>query len=257
MNEKRPVSRAGDIPVYCLYDEALPLEKIIPNPKNPNHHSEEQVKLLSKIIKAQGWRAPIVISNRSGFIVKGHGRLMAAQYGEFEYAPVEYQDYASEAEEYADLVADNRLAELSEINESELSDILKTLTDTDIDMDLTGFVDEELDKLLEFVEEEEEDPEEEAELPKELPDVPMSRKGDMWVLGTLTLSCSRDIDNELKIADAMVGLYVEHTGNITAPCIRDGQEIPYIDLIREYAIEYDVADILMSKKIPIITLKKK
>lgn len=264
MNEK-PISRmpetAGDIPVYCLFDKVLPLEKIIPNPKNPNKHPEEQVKLLSKIIEAQGWRAPIVISNRSGFIVKGHGRLMAAQYGEFEYAPVEYQDYDSEAEEYADLIADNRLAELSVIDEKELSDILKDLTETDIDMELTGFMDEDLDRLLEFAEEEEEpEPEEPV---KELPDVPLSRMGDVWELGSLKLECGSTIDpdgllrHELMIADAMVGVYVEHTGNITAPCIRDGERIPYIELIREYAQEYDVADILMSKKIPIITLKKK
>lgn len=250
-----PRTMIDNIPVYCSYDDIVDVQKVVGNPRNPNTHGEEQTQLLAKIIKAQGWRNNITVSTRSGFIVRGHGRLASALLLGVSKVPVEYQNYASEAEEYADLIADNRIAELSEINNTELSDILKELTETDIDMDLTGFVDEELDKMLEFAEEEEEPEPEEAK--KELPDVPMSRMGDAWELGNLILTCNSDIDIELKIADAMVGLYVEHTGNITALCTRDGREIPYIDLIREYAQEYDVTDILMSKKIPIITLKKK
>lgn len=54
--------------------------------------------------------------------------------------PVEYQEYATEAEEYADLLADNRIAELAEMDNDKLSEILKDLQETEnFDMDLTGF----------------------------------------------------------------------------------------------------------------------
>lgn len=55
------------------------IEKLVGNPRNPNKHPQNQIELLAKIIKAQGWRNPIVVSRRSGFVVKGHGRLEAAR----------------------------------------------------------------------------------------------------------------------------------------------------------------------------------
>jgi hypothetical protein len=77
------------IEVHCAYDELVSLEKLVPNPRNPNTHPENQIRLLAKIIEAQGWRAPITVSKRSGFIVRGHGRLEAARVLKCESAPVE------------------------------------------------------------------------------------------------------------------------------------------------------------------------
>lgn len=134
--------------VECAYDELVPLEKIIPNPRNPNTHSKQQIFLLAKIIAAQGWRAPITVSNRSGFIVRGHARLEAARELKLPEAPVDFQDYATEAEEWADLVADNRIAELAEMDLPKLKDILQELDDGDFDMDLTGFDSSALEGLM-------------------------------------------------------------------------------------------------------------
>ena len=142
-----PRGTAGEIPVFCRYDEIVPIEKAVENPKNPNTHGEKQLQLLSQIIKSQGWRAPITISTRSGFIVKGHGRLQAARLLNAEFVPVEYQDYQSEAEEYADLIADNRLAELGQIDDEMLKDLL---TEMDLEtINLTGYTSDEIDALLE------------------------------------------------------------------------------------------------------------
>ena len=52
---------------------------LVPHPRNPNKHGDNQIALLAKIIGNQGWRNPIVVSERSGFIVAGHGRLGAAR----------------------------------------------------------------------------------------------------------------------------------------------------------------------------------
>ena len=136
------------IPVYCAYDKLVDTESLIPNPRNPNTHNDNQIRLLAKIIVMQGWRAPITVSNRSGFIVRGHGRLMAAKAAGLDCVPVDYQDYANEAAEYADLIADNRIAELAEIDKPTLKDLLEELDTGDIDMELTGFDEDALAELM-------------------------------------------------------------------------------------------------------------
>lgn len=142
------MKEASGIPIFCAYDEVCDLTKLIPNPRNPNRHNDKQIALLAKIIRHQGWRNPIVTSNRSGFIVKGHGRLQAAQLLGVEMVPVDRQDYATEAEEHADMIADNRIAELAENDPQTLKDLLQELDSGEIDMDLTGFDEMELERLL-------------------------------------------------------------------------------------------------------------
>lgn len=141
-------SPATSVSIRCSHSELLPLEKLVPNPKNPNRHPEAQLRLLAKIIQAQGFRSPIVVSRRSGFIIKGHGRLEAARALGMEAVPVDFQDYASEAEEYADLIADNRLAELAEMDQGALKDLLQELDTGELDMELTGFDEAALAELM-------------------------------------------------------------------------------------------------------------
>lgn len=147
-NSTKYKAMAGDIPVYCSHDEIVDIMKVIPNPKNPNMHPERQIEILSQVIKAQGWRKPITVSKRSGFVVAGHGRLQAALLLGAVQVPVDYQSYENEAEEWADLVADNRISELSNINEDLLIDILNEINDTDIDTILTGYEYHEIDDLI-------------------------------------------------------------------------------------------------------------
>ena len=125
-----------------------------PNPDNPNRHSAHQISLLASIIQEQGWRAPITVSKRSGLVVRGHGRLEAALLLGLTQVPVDEQEYESEADELADLVADNRLAELAELDESGLRGVMEkiraaTRTST---VELTGFQEDEIARL--FVEDE-------------------------------------------------------------------------------------------------------
>lgn len=141
-------ARAVKVPVYCSCTEIRPLETLVENPRNPNKHSPQQIALLARVIAAAGWRAPIVISKRSGFIVKGHGRFQAALSVGMTEVPVDVQDYATEADEWADMIADNRLAELSEIAASELKDLLQEMDDGSFNMELTGFDESALADLM-------------------------------------------------------------------------------------------------------------
>ena len=136
------------IEVHCAYDKMVDITKLIPNPRNPNQHSDRQIELLAKIIEHQGWRAPITVSKRSGFVVRGHGRLLAAEALGVDEVPVDYQDYENEAEEWADLIADNRLAELSEIDNTMLKDLIQEIDTGEIDLTLTGFDELEIERLM-------------------------------------------------------------------------------------------------------------
>lgn len=100
--------------IQCAFTEMVDVVRLQPNPKNPNKHPDKQIEMLAKIIAYQGQRSPIVVSKRSGFIVKGHGRLEAIKKLGWEMAAVDFQEYESEAQEFADMVADNKIAELSE-----------------------------------------------------------------------------------------------------------------------------------------------
>jgi len=135
-------------PVRCSKYKLLPLADLVPHPDNPNTHPARQIELLVKIITAQGWRSPIVVSKRSGYVVSGHARLMAATDMGCAKVPVDVQEFATEEEEYAHLVADNRIAEIADLDFEGISAILKRL-DGEIDLDLTGFLDFEREPLLE------------------------------------------------------------------------------------------------------------
>jgi len=127
------------IKIECAHDRIIRLDELKPHPANPNKHPEAQIRLLAKIIKAQGWRNPIVVSKRSGFITKGHARLEAARLIGTESAPVDDQKYSSEQAEIADMIADNRIAELAEADRSMLRELFEQIDDGAFDTELTGF----------------------------------------------------------------------------------------------------------------------
>lgn len=136
------------IAVNCAFDKMVPLAELRPNPKNCNRHSEYQLGLLAKVMQAHGWRAPITVSNLSGLIIRGHGRLAAAQLAGETEAPVDFQDYASEQQEIEDMLADNRLSELAEMDDTALADLLKELQAQEVDLELAGYNEDELQRLL-------------------------------------------------------------------------------------------------------------
>lgn len=118
--------------------------------------------------------------------------------------PVEYQDYSSEAEEYADLTADNRLAELADMNATMLADLLAEIDTGEFPLELTGYTDEEFDSLIESItgaddaEPNDQDDEHDQPLP------PMSKPGDLWLLGPHRLICG-DATDEPTIERLMDG----------------------------------------------------
>lgn len=91
-------------------------DKIIPHPKNPNIHSEDQIKMLANLIKHHGFDTTLVVSKRTGFLIKGEGRWKAAQLLGMSIVPVSYQDFDNDAKEYSAMVSDNEIARASRID---------------------------------------------------------------------------------------------------------------------------------------------
>ena len=192
-NEIEPKGKAGNIPVYCAFDEIADIGKMVEHPRNPNTHPEAQLELLANIIQNQGWRSPITVSKRSGFIIKGHGRLAAAKLIKAKQVPVDYQEYKDEASEWADLIADNRLSELAEMDRGMLADIMKDVQGLDIDIELTGYTEDELQKLL--ADEIGDELGEDASVDDEPKDFPaLAKPGDIWNVGCHRIICGDSTD---------------------------------------------------------------
>ena len=189
--EAEPKAWADGVPVFCAHDAIVDVAKLVPNPKNPNQHPDSQIQLLGRIIRQTGWRQPITVSKRSGFIVKGHGRLSAALLEGMKEAPVDYQNYTTEAEEYADLVADNRIAELAETDNRLLADIFAEIDTGEIPMELTGYTEDEVESLVtalsEALHNDLHEPDDIPEPPE--PDQTVTQKGDLWILGRHRVVC--------------------------------------------------------------------
>ena len=139
---------AGGIPVYCAHTAIVQTSKVNPHPRNPNRHPEQQISLLGKVIVGQGWRNAIVVSKLSNRVIKGHAILEAAKLMGLSHVPIDVQDYKDEASELADMVADNRIAELADMDMDALKGLLQDLDDGNFDMDLTGFDTVSIEELM-------------------------------------------------------------------------------------------------------------
>lgn len=178
--------------VFCRFTEMRPTITLVEHPQNPNTHPENQLDRLAEVIRGNGWRQPITVSDRSGYIIKGHGRYQAAKRAGFTEVPVEVQHYENEAAELADMLADNRIAELAEIDNEALNAALEQLQIEDpAALPLSGFTEQEWAELRDAL-----GANEGTEPATDLDDIPdaeevpsITEKGDVWHLGRHRLVC--------------------------------------------------------------------
>jgi hypothetical protein len=118
----------------------LPVEALIPDPRNARLHPEGQVRRIADSIEAFGFNVPVLIDGE-GRVVAGHGRLLAARRLGLAEIPTIALDHLSEAERRAFMIADNRLAEFASWDMKRLDEELEALKRLDLDFELsaTGF----------------------------------------------------------------------------------------------------------------------
>lgn len=192
-----------------LITEVVGIEKIKPYSRNARTHSPGQVQQLAQSLEVFGWTNPLLVSEDLDLIA-GHGRLEAAKFLELKEIPVRVLTGFTEAERRAYIIADNKLAEEAGWDLELLSVELEELSAEGLDLDLTGFSEEELDSLLDYEGEPEEpgkEPEEEdgGEASGEV----TSRPGELFVLGSHRLTIGED---NLEEADSIIEKWQTLTG---------------------------------------------
>jgi hypothetical protein len=129
--------------------QLVDINRLVNNPKNNNKHPPEQIERLSKLIAAHGFRNPIVVSKRTGYVVAGHGRIAAAKGLGINLIPVMYQDFENEAQEYAYLTSDNAIASWAELDLSAVNTEMLDLG-PDFDIELLGLKDFTIEPIEKF-----------------------------------------------------------------------------------------------------------
>lgn len=187
-----PLDDAPGDPLSVIYQRVADLK---PNPNNARTHGKKQIRQLAESIRVFGFTNPVLVDDR-GRIVAGHGRVEAAKRLGLETVPTIRLADLSEDQVRAYTLADNRLAQNSAWDRDLLATELQVLADLDLqfDVSVTGFEAPEIDLLIGEQEiKRHRDPADECPAVEEgLP--PVSRPGDVWVLGEHRLLCGDATD---------------------------------------------------------------
>ncbi|MDQ7831363.1 MAG: DNA modification methylase [Desulfovibrionaceae bacterium] len=180
-----------------LKTESWPIERLVPYVRNPRKN-DEQVERMVAAIREFGFRIPVVAKS-DGTVVDGHLRLKAARKLGLTEVPVALADELTDVQVKAFRLLANRSANWAAWDEDLLALELEELQAMAFDVSLTGFDLGEIDSLLaKPTTEGLTDPDEVPETPEE----PVSKPGDVWILGRHRLMCgdstsANDVDRLL------------------------------------------------------------
>jgi DNA modification methylase len=167
--------------------ERWPIERLIPRVNNPRTHSREQVANIAASIKEFGWTNPVLVDGDDG-ILAGHARVLAARKLKLKEVPVIVLTHLSPAQRSALVIADNQLAIAgSGWDEEMLRTELAILHEEEFNVDLLGFDDVELQRLLEAQDAAPGLTDEDS-----VPDIqqdPVAQLGDLFLLGDHRVIC--------------------------------------------------------------------
>ncbi|WP_275719449.1 site-specific DNA-methyltransferase [Ralstonia solanacearum] len=162
-----------------------PIQRLAPYAANARTHSDEQIAQIAASMVEFGFTNPI-LAGGDGVIVAGHGRLAAAMKLGLPAVPVVVLDHLNPTQRRALVIADNRIAENAGWDEAVLRAELAALDAANFDLSLTGF---DVDALADLMDDDEGDGQSEEIALPEVPEEPISRPGDIWVMGEHRLLC--------------------------------------------------------------------
>lgn len=184
--------------------KTVPVNSISQDPANLRKHGERNIDAIVASLRKFGQQHPIVIDNK-GIILSGNGRYMAAvKLGWQEIEVVESSLTGSSATAYA--IADNRTAELAEWDTTALAETLRALQSEDFEVEASGYSESEIDALIEGLGSEllGVDKEIIEDAIPEPPVDPITKAGDLWILGEHRVLCG-DSTNADDVARVMGG----------------------------------------------------
>lgn len=163
-----------------LEEALVPLGELVPYPGNARRHD---LDVIVGSLQAHGQYVPIVVNRPTMQVLKGNGTLASSKQLGWSHIAVSYVD-VSEEEALRIVLHDNRASDVSGYNDSALLELLQSLDD----LEGTGFTQADIIALLP----------DEADRPRALTDVddvpdlpaePVSKRGDVWLLGPHRLLC--------------------------------------------------------------------
>ena len=189
-----------------LQVESIPLDRVLPYAANARTHPDEQIAQIAASIAEFGFNVPVLLDD-AGVLIAGHGRVLAAQRLGLDAVPAIRLGHLSEAQARAYRLADNQIALNSGWDESLLAAELRALRTDAVDIGLLGFDQGTLDGLLAetgialddaaaAVAADQPAPEPPAE--------PVTRPGDLWLLGPHRLLCG-DATSAVDVARLLDG----------------------------------------------------
>jgi len=182
---------------YYLAD----INDLIPYINNARTHDDKQVAQIAASIKEFGFLAPVIISSDNS-ILCGHGRYYAAQKLGLKKIPCIKEEYLTESQRKAYIIADNKLSLNAGWDEELLRVEIEVLQGEDFDVSLTGFDEKEIAALFDDGGKAKED---DFDVDAELKKPAFSKAGDIWTLGRHRLVCG-DSTNPDTFAALMGGI---------------------------------------------------
>ena len=182
--------------------ELRSVRALLPHARNSRTHSDEQIAQVAGSIREFGWTNPILIDSED-VVIAGHARLLAARKLGMGEVPVIVLAHLTPAQKRALIIADNKLALNAGWDEDMLRAEVAALQEDGFDLDVVGFSDEELRVLLADEDHNGEGESAGDDQVREAPSDPVSRAGDIWLIGRHRLICGdcRDSATVARLLD--------------------------------------------------------
>ncbi|WP_139903994.1 site-specific DNA-methyltransferase [Clostridium thermarum] len=165
----------------------IEIDKLIPYQNNARTHSKEQLLKLRSSLREFGFVNPVLIDKEFN-IIAGHGRVAAAKAEGITEVPCVMVEHLTEAQKKAYILADNRLALDAGWDKELLAIEFESLKGLNFDLNLTGFEAAEIDELFSNIHHKDV-ADDDFDVDAALAEEPISKPGDIWLLGRHRLIC--------------------------------------------------------------------
>lgn len=176
--------------------QLVTIEKLVPYVNNARTHNPQQILKLRSSLREFGFINPIII-DREYNVIAGHGRILAAKEESIKEVPCVFVDYLTPAQKKAYILADNRMAMDAGWDEELLRVEIESLQGADFDVALTGFDEKDIAELFEG--DDGDTQEDDFDVDGELKNPPVSKGGDVWLLGKHRLVCGDSTKEETYV----------------------------------------------------------
>ncbi|MCR0265028.1 site-specific DNA-methyltransferase [[Clostridium] innocuum] len=174
--------------------QLVAVSKLVPYVNNARTHNAQQITKLRSSLREFGFINPVIIDSEYN-VIAGHGRIMAAKEEGIEEVPCVFVDYLTPAQKKAYILADNRMAMDAGWDEELLRLEIEALQAESFDVCLTGFDEKDIAEL--FAGEDGDVQDDDFDVDEELQKPPVSKSGDVWLLGNHRLICGDSTKEEI------------------------------------------------------------